>query len=242
MKKILWILYQPYKWIIFLPVLVLSTIILGTAAVIFAFILGAKKGSLLGGVSWARLNAYLAPMFVKVKGKKNIDRKQSYIIASNHQSHFDILVVYGFLGIDIKWVMKMELRKIPVLGFSCEKLGHIFIDRSNHIAAIDSLKAAKKILVNGTSMMIFPEGSRSKDGKLRTFKKGAFRTALDFELPILPVTISGTNKILPAKTLNLFPGKAKMVIHKPIDISDYKNNLSGLTEKVKEVIQSGLEE
>ena len=242
MKKILWILYQPYKWIIFLPLLIVSTAVLGSAAVIFTYIVGQKKASIIGGVSWARLNSYLAPMFVKVVGRENLDKKQSYVIASNHQSHFDILLVYGFLGIDIKWVMKLELRKVPVLGFACEKLGHIYVNRSNHGAAIESLKAAKKILQNGTSMMIFPEGRRSMDGKLGVFKKGAFRTALEFDLPILPVTISGTYKILPTKSLNLFPGKAKMIIHKPIDVNDYKNKVPALMEKVKQVIQSGLED
>ena len=74
------------------------------------------------------------------------------------------------------------------------------------------------------------------------FKKGAFRTALEFDLPILPVTINGTNKILPPKSLNLFPGKAKMIIHKPVDITEYKKNLPLLIEKVKQIIQSGLEE
>ena len=146
MKKILWVLYQPYKWIIFVPILALSTLILGLLAVFSTYIVGPKIAGILGAVSWARLNAYLTPMFIKVTGRENVDKNQSYIIASNHQSHFDILLVYGFLGIDIKWVMKMELRKVPVLGFACDKLGHIYIDRSDHNAAIESLIAAKNKL------------------------------------------------------------------------------------------------
>ncbi len=179
-------------------------------------------------------------MFVKVYGRENIDKNQSYVIVSNHESQFDILLIYGWMGVDFKWVMKKELRKIPVLGIACEKLQHIYIDRSNHMASIKSLENAKKRIVNGTSVMFFPEGTRSADGSLGDFKKGAFRMAIDLGVPILPVTIVGTRDILPTKTLALFPGKAKMIIHKPVDISGYDNkNIEKLIEKTREIIASG---
>lgn len=240
-KKILRILYQPYKWLIFLPLVALSTLIFGSLAVILVFIVNPKTASILSGMPWARFNAIMTPVLVKVTGRENLDKKKSYVIISNHQSQYDILLVYGWLGVDFKWVMKMELRKVPALGIACEKLGHIFIDRSNPGSAVASLKAAKKKIRNGTSVMFFPEGTRSRDGKAGVFKKGAFKTAIDLEVPILPITITGTRDILPAWTMDLFPGRAEMIIHKPIDIAGYnEDNLQTLIDKARDIIISGL--
>ncbi len=198
------------------------------------FIVNPKTAGFLSGVPWARVNAFITPMIVRVMGRENIDRNQSYVIVSNHQSQYDILMIYGWLGVDFKWVMKQELRKVPALGIACERLGHIFIDRSDPVSAVASLKAAKEKITNGTSMMFFPEGTRSKDGTLGTFKKGAFKMAIDLGLPVLPVTITGTSNILPAGTLNLFPGKAKMIIHKPIEIYRLQQRqFEGLNRKIK---------
>ncbi|WP_022666133.1 lysophospholipid acyltransferase family protein [Desulfospira joergensenii] len=228
MKKILHLLYQPYKWLVPIPFFILSTMIFGTIAVMAAFLINARAASYLGGVLWARLNAWAAPMLVKVHGREHIDPNQSYVVIANHQSAFDIFVLYGFLNIDFKWVMKQELRSVPGIGIGCEKVGHIFIDRSDHESSIKTLEAAKKKIVNGTSIIFFPEGTRSMDGRILEFKKGAFKMALDLDLPILPVTIEGTRDILPNKTLDLFPGKAVMKILEPISVKEYSEQTLGL--------------
>ena len=164
MRRILHLLYQPYKWIIYIPFFGLSTAVMGSLALILNPILGPKISSALAGVWWARVNSFMAPMSVTVRGRENIDPQQSYVVVANHQSQFDIFVLYGWLGVDFKWVMKMELRKAPFLGPACHSLGHIFIDRSNPKAAIASLQEAKRKIANGTSVLFFPEGTRSKDG------------------------------------------------------------------------------
>ncbi|MBU2512535.1 1-acyl-sn-glycerol-3-phosphate acyltransferase [bacterium] len=234
------ILYQPYKFIVFIPALGILTFTLGISAVALAFLVGEKTGSLCG-VIWARLLAWITPMQLTVNGKENIDKHQSYVVVSNHQSQYDIFALYGWLGVDFKWVMKMELRKVPILGLACEKLGHIYIDRSNTQAALDSINMAKQKIIGGTSVLFFPEGSRSRDGKLRNFKKGAFKMAFDLDIPILPVTIKNTRNILPSDTMDLFPGRASMTIHKPISIKGFNDSsLPELMQKVKETIQSGL--
>jgi len=243
MKKILRILYQPYKWLIFVPYLAVSTIFFGSLTVILIVITNPKITSFICGTIWARLIGYLTPMLVDVAGRHNIDKTKSYVIVANHQSQYDIFVVYGWLGIDFKWVMKQELRKIPGIGIGCEKVGHIFIDRSNHEKAIASLRAAKEKIVNGTSVIFFPEGTRSKDGSLGAFKKGAFKMAIDLSLPILPITIKGTKEILPTDTADLFPGKVLMTVHKPIDTTGYTDaTLDELANRTRRVIESGLEE
>lgn len=241
-RKLLFVLYQPYKWLVYIPFLVVSTLTFGAIAVILSTLVNQKIGSFIGGAVWSRLNGYMTPIFVKVLGKENIDKHQSYVIVPNHQSHFDVFVLYGWLGIDFKWVLKQELRKVPGLGIGCEKVGHIFIDRSNHEKAIASINAARKKIVNGTSVIFFPEGTRQTSGRLGEFKKGAFKFAIDMGLPLLPVTIINTNKILPPHTMNLLPGKATMIIHPKIDTAGYDDaNIDELMEKTRASIQSGID-
>ena len=237
MQNIPYLLYQPYKWLIYIPFFCLSTILFGSIAASLAFITNDRIASYVGGVIWARINSWMTPMFVKVSGRKNIDINQSYVVIANHQSAFDIFVLYGFLNIDFKWVMKQEARKLPGIGIGCEKVGHIFIDRTDHDSAIKSLNTAKKKIVNGTSIIFFPEGTRSSDGIIRDFKKGAFKMALNLDLPILPVTIIGTKEILPNKTLDLFPGKVSMRIHEPISIESYSDvNIDELMKKAHKIM------
>jgi 1-acyl-sn-glycerol-3-phosphate acyltransferase len=181
-------------------------------------------------------------MTVTVIGAENMEPGQSYVITANHQSLYDIYALYGWLDRDFKWVMKKELEKVPVLGLACKILGHIFIDRSNTAAAVETINAAKGKIVNGTSVLFFPEGSRSSDGTIGPFKKGAFVMAVDLGLPVLPVTINGTRNILPKGSLNLMPGDVTLIIHKPISAKPYhQKNLKKLMDKTKFTIMSSLE-
>jgi 1-acyl-sn-glycerol-3-phosphate acyltransferase len=240
MKNIIHLLYQPYKFLVLFPYVAVSTLFFGVSAALLSVIINQKIGS-LSGVVWARLIGWLTPMFFTIKGRGNINKDQSYVIVSNHQSQYDIILIYGWIGVDFKWVMKQELRKVPALGIACEKIGHIYINRSSTEAALNSINAAKKKIINGTSVLFFPEGTRSKDGKLMPFKKGAFKMAIDLGLPILPISINGTREILPSKSINLFPGKAGMTIHKPIDISEYNDsNLNELINKTMNLIESSI--
>jgi 1-acyl-sn-glycerol-3-phosphate acyltransferase len=240
-RGLFWWLYQPYKWLVFAPVAVMTTLVLAGFTLILRPILGARVVSRLTGVSWARLVSWCTPMKVRVEGRDHVDPQQSYVLVCNHQSHYDVLVLYGWLGVDFKWVMKRELRRIPGLGPACASLGHIFIDRSDHQAAIRSLEEAKLRIVDGTSVMFFPEGTRSSDGRLLRFKRGAFRMALDLGLPILPLTINGTRGVLPARSIDLTPGTARLVIHPPIPTEGLDNgDLPELMNATKNAIASSL--
>ena len=178
-------------------------------------------------------------MTVAVKGAENMKPGASYVITANHQSLYDIYVLYGWVGVDFKWVMKKELEKVPVLGFACKVLGHIFIDRSDTKKAVETINAAKTKIANGTSVLFFPEGSRSSDGAMKPFKKGAFKMALDLGLPILPVTINGTRNILPKGSIDLRPGNVTMIIHKPIPVTDYhEENMTELMDKTRVIMNA----
>jgi 1-acyl-sn-glycerol-3-phosphate acyltransferase len=240
--KVLYNLYQIYKYTVFFPLLGMSTAALFVIIFVFLYV-STERFVQFAGILWARFNSFITPMFVEVIGEENIDRNQSYVVVANHQSQYDIFVMYGWLPLDFRWVMKIELRKVPILGYYCYKAGHIYIDRSNHAAALESINTAKNKIKDGTSVVFFPEGTRSESGQVKEFKKGAFKFAVDVGLPLLPVTIVGTRDILPANSIGLFPGNAKMIIHKPIDCTGFNDGtIEELMARAKQVIQKGLEE
>lgn len=216
MKAVLFWLYQLYAWLIFVPLIIFFTALFSALTVIFATLVNPEWASRVFAATWARTLAFLTPIRVTVEGEEHAHQGQSYVVVLNHQSQFDILVVYGWLRLDLKWVMKKELRKIPGIGIGCEKAGHIFVDRGKPKQASKAIRDALSRLGQGVGILFFPEGTRSLDGRLLPFKKGAFRLSIDQGLPILPVTLVGTRDIMPARSLKPFPGSVRMVIHPPI--------------------------
>ncbi|MDG5800015.1 lysophospholipid acyltransferase family protein [Marinilabiliaceae bacterium ANBcel2] len=228
-------LYQPYKWLVFIPLMVVNSIVFAVLAALCAIFVSSRCGNSVGAL-WARVTCWITPVKVGVKGVENIKKSKSYVIVANHQTGFDIFMLYAYLPIDFRWLMKKELRNIPFIGFASEKVGHIFIDKRSALTAINSLNHAKDKLVNGTSVFIFPEGSRTWDYRMKSFKKGAFRLALDLELDILPVTIVDSYKIKRRGSFNIVPGSAGLIIHPEIKTSKYKNNIDELMHYTRDVI------
>lgn len=225
-----------YTWLFFVPLLGLLTALAGGCVLITSGI-APRFSNRVWPWLWARLNFYLTPASLTVSGLENIDPKQSYIIVANHISQYDIFVLYGWLPVDLKWVMKKELRKVPVIGVACAALGHIFLDRSNREAAIKGLQSARESLRPGSSVLFFPEGTRGHGGEVMPFKKGAFMMAKDMQLAILPITIKGTEKILPTNTVSLRPGKAEMIIHPAIPLSTVQAiDAEALAERTRNII------
>lgn len=234
-------LYLPYSWLVFIPYLAVSTIFFGVLAILACIF--SKRLAFHCGTAWAFLLCLVNFTFVRIRGRRNLVRGQSYVIMANHQSHFDVLAFYGFWGKQFRWVMKQELRRVPGLGWGCAAVGHIFIDRSDREKAIASLEAARPLLTGGISVLFFPEGSRSRDGRMREFKKGGFMMALQMGLPILPVSIAGSRHVLPGKTLQLLPSVVRIQVHEPIDASLYGlDKRDELMRDVRKVIASGLSE
>jgi len=141
----------------------------------------------------------------------------------------------------IKWIMKKELKKIPIFGSACHHLGCIYVDRKNHNAAIKSIRKAQKRLSENASVLFFAEGTRSRDGKVMPFKKGAFKFARDMTLPILPITIKNSLHVLPPDSLDLIPGIIEIIVHRPIHISDHHmDHLDDVIEQTRQMISSAL--
>ena len=229
MNPLLKIAYQPYKWLLALPLVFVFTFVFGLIAILTGVILGQDAVNIIAEV-WARLCCAVIPLKVVIRGTRNYTRNTAYVIVSNHQSLSDIPILHGHLGLDIKWIMKKELGKIPIFGAACRHLGCITVDRGNHKAALQSIEAAKKTLSGKACVLFFAEGTRSRDGRVMPFKKGAFRFAHETKIPILPLTIRNSRCILPSDSLDLVPGTVEVVVHRPIHMSDY--NLARLDEVV----------
>jgi 1-acyl-sn-glycerol-3-phosphate acyltransferase len=241
MNKILFWPYQLYAWLIFFPIGALVSLLSGLLTALLATLINPRFASRFIAVRWARIIARMTPMFVTVQGAGNAARERTYVVVCNHQSQYDILLVYGWLDLDLKWVMKQELRKIPGIGIGCEKAGHIFIDRKNPRQARATVKRALARLGDGVGILFFAEGTRSLDGKLLPFKRGAFRLAIEQQLPVLPVTLVGTRDIMPAKSMRLFPGHATLIVHPAIETAAMDaGQVDELLEQTRQAIASGL--
>lgn len=179
---------------------------------------------------------------VVVKGRENIDPKTSYVFVANHQGAFDIWSIYGYLNHDFKWLMKKELEKIFLVGKACKRAGHIMVDDSSVTGIRTTIQESEKTLQGGMSLVIFPEGSRTFDGKMIPFKRGAFMLAAEYKLPVVPITIDGAFKRMPRTTYNATPGKIILTIHPPIFPGERGFNTKKLMAKCYEEIESSLPE
>ncbi len=240
MKPFLKIAYQPYKWIVVIPFLFINTMVSGLICIITGFLLKQDAADIIA-VIWSRLCCAIAPVSVVIKGQANYSKHRSYVIVANHQSMADIPALHGYLGLNIKWIMKKELKKIPIFGYAAHHLGCIYVDRSNHDAAIKSIEDAKKRLSRKACVLFFAEGTRSRDGRVMPFKKGAFRFAQETDLPILPVTIKNSFQILPSDTLDLTPGTIEIIVHPPVHILNYhREQIEKVMEATRQTISSAL--
>ena len=211
-----------------------ATLVAGTIVIVLSFFV--RSGDPLHNIArlWARSILVASRIKVTVKGMSNIDPASPYIYMPNHQSNFDIPVLLGHLKVQFRWLAKMELFKIPIFGRAMRKAGYISIDRNNRESAFKSLAVAANQIRNGVSVLIFPEGTRSRDGKIRPFKKGGFVMAIDAGVPIVPVVITGTRAIMPKGKFRVYKGHVRMDIQKPIHTSTFtRETKEALMESVR---------
>lgn len=217
----------------------MATVILFLPVTISAFL--SRTGNLAFTISKLWANFMLWATFVKVEiiNREKILKDRTYIIVSNHQSAFDILAIVTTLGIQFRWVIKKELLKVPLFGYALYASRNIFIDRSNSSKAIESVNRGIERLHPGTGVIFFAEGTRSRDGKIHDFKKGAFVTAIAKKLTILPITVNGSRKILTKGSWMITPGKIQVVVADPIETDGYsEKNLEELVKRTRDIIVS----
>lgn len=244
MKQLLLLPYRFYIIFIWFPTMWFLTVMCAlTEILMIAIGCFSPKQLMLPAKIWSRICLWCAFIKLDLRGIENIKEGQSYVFAANHQSMFDIWAIYGWIPTPFAWMMKKEIRKIPFVGLACERLGHIFVDRTNPIAAHKSMEQAKKTLTNGHSIVIFPEGTRTKNGKIGAFKRGAFAIAVDLKMPIIPVTISGSFERKAWNGFNINPGTIIVTYHPAINTAMQDNaDIKQIANEVKESVSSALPE
>jgi len=191
---------------------------------------------------WGRVCLFLAGLKIEVAGAENIPLDKPAIYVSNHQSNFDIPIIYSGLPIPFNWLAKKELFRVPLFGLGMKRNGNIPIDRSNRKTTMHSIITAAQRIKEGTSIIIFPEGTRSPDGHLQKFKKGALLIAAKARVPVVPIAIHGSYQIQPKDRWKIESGKVKLNILPPISTTDLKtSDIDQLTEKVHTMIATSLQ-
>ena len=213
------VLYRVYQIFVMIPVLLVATIVAATLTILGSLVGAQRVMGYWPGHLWARLFCAMSLVRVRVRGRENIDRRTSYVFVANHQGAYDIFAIYGYLRHNFRWMMKKSLEKIPFVGFSCKISGHIFVDNSTPSATAHTMAAAEKQLSGGMSVVVFPEGSRSRDGKMHGFRRGAFKLATEFSLPVVPITIDGAYRVMRRGSVLPHWGTINLTIHEPIEVS-----------------------
>lgn len=230
-----------YQWFVFVPLFFVLTVLTALTVMVFAPVFGSRFWGYYPPKWWSRLTCWLALCRIKSSGHENLDPNRSYVFVGNHQGAFDIFLTYGFLNQNIKWVQKASLRKIPLVGFASQMAGHVFVDNSSAAARANTVKEAKKEIADGVSIMLFPEGARSRTGKMGRFKRGAYQIAYDLKLPIVPLTLNGPFEVLKRGSFSLKSARMELIIHKPLPtIHLEESDLPALIEKSREVVHSAL--
>ena len=235
-------LYRIYQLCIMAPVLLVATVITALLTILFSMVGMQRWAGYFFPHWWARLFCIMSLVRVNVKGRENIDKNTSYVFVANHQGAYDIFSIYGYLNHNFRWMMKKELEKIPLVGYSCKVSGHIMVDNTSTAATKHTMEVAEQQLQGGMSLVVFPEGARTWTGKMRQFKRGAYRLAVEFGLPVVPITVDGAFDILPRFKMIPHWGHITLTIHKPIEAVDGKHDLASLIDTSYKAIHESLPE
>lgn len=238
------ILYKVYQLFIALPIIFVATVLTSLITILGGFINAHVFGYYPGRI-WSKVVLRVLLLPIHVEGREHLQPRQSYVFVANHQGPVDIFLIYGYLGRNFKWMMKKALRKMPLVGVACEKARHIFVDKFGPKAIKETIDKARATLQNGTSLVVFPEGSRTFTGHMGLFRKGAFQLADDLQLPVVPVTIDGSFDVLTRMAgfnfVHWHP--LRLVIHEPIPpVGEGKEDIKHTMEEAYRVIMNSLPE
>jgi len=190
-------LYRLYQLCVALPVVVVWSIIIALIIIVGCAIGNSRFWGYHPGRWWGWVIVRIFLLPVKVEGRGHLEKDQSYVFVANHQGAFDIFLVYGFLGRNIRWMMKHQILKIPFVGAACKASHQIIIDKRGPKRIKESYDKAREVLKEGVSLMVFPEGARTFTGHMGHFTRGAFLLADELQLPVVPITINGSFNVMP---------------------------------------------
>ena len=237
------ILYRLWQLFVAVPVILLSSIVTALTVTIGCTLGNGHFWGYWPARLWAWTVVRVLLLPVKVEGREHLERSQSYVFVANHQGAFDIFLIYGFLHRNFKWMMKHQLRRMPLIGTACAAAHHIFVDKRGASKVKETYDQARETLREGMSLAVFPEGARTFTGHMGRFRRGAFMLADELQLPVVPMTINGSFNVMPRMRDMHFVTwhPLRLTIHKPIPpIAQGKENVLHAEEQSYQTIMNAL--
>jgi 1-acyl-sn-glycerol-3-phosphate acyltransferase len=239
----------PFDWwrtVFFLiPLISVYTIVLGTLSILSTFVDGRGHAAHWCARAWSWMILATTGVDVTITGLDRVKPGETYVFISNHQSIYDIPVIFASLPYQLRIIAKESLGKFPFLGWHLIRAGHLLVDRSNPDRA-GILNRWRGLVADGVSLIIFPEGTRSPDGAVGRFKAGSFLLALEAGLTIVPVSVSGTIHVMKKNRLMTCPGQVTLEVHEPIATTKVEDpttaDARNLAARIEEIVRSGVVE
>jgi 1-acyl-sn-glycerol-3-phosphate acyltransferase len=231
----------PFHWwrtvFVLIPAIGLYTIVLGTLSIGSSLFDAGGHFAHWCARTWSRLILITTGVRVTVEGLERLTPGRTYVFVSNHQSIYDIPVLFWSLPYQLRIIAKESLGNFPFLGWHLRRTGHLLVNRRNpDPAAI--FEWAGRLMSRGLSLIVFPEGTRSRDGQVARFKGGSFYLALEAGLPVVPISLVGTRHVMRKGRLAVYPGHVRLVIHDPIDSAGLSRaDAKKFGERVRQIIR-----
>jgi 1-acyl-sn-glycerol-3-phosphate acyltransferase len=224
-----------------IPAVSLYTIVLGTISLVSSLFDRSGDVGHRCARAWSSLILKTTGVRVRVNGLERLDRSRSYVFAANHQSIYDIPILFAHLPFQLRIVAKQSLGRIPFLGWHLQRTGHLLVDRSRPGAGV--VKKMARLVNERHSLIVFPEGTRSVDGTVARFKGGPFVLALEAGVPVVPISIDGSRHVMQKGRLMVRPGEVTLTVHRPVDtVSVTREAVRAIAERVREQVREDVEE
>lgn len=233
----------PFDWwrtVFFLiPAISLYTIVLGTLSLVSTLFDRTGDAGHWCARAWAWLILKTTGVRVTVSGLEHLHSGRSYVLASNHQSIYDIPIIFASVPLQLRIVAKESLGRIPFMGWHLRRTGHLLVDRRN--PGPDIVQKMRRLVSESHSLIVFPEGTRSEDGSPGRFKRGSFVVAIEAQLPVVPVTVIGSRFVMQKGRLMVRPGDVRLVVHPPVATEGVdREEVSAFAERIKGTVAGTL--
>jgi 1-acyl-sn-glycerol-3-phosphate acyltransferase len=234
-------LVPPFHWwrtvFYLIPAVSLYTIVLGSISLVSTLFDRTGNFAHTCARAWAWLILKTTGVKVKVRGLEHLEAGRSYVFAANHQSIYDIPIVFTSVPFQLRIVAKESLGRIPFMGWHLHRAGHLLVDRRN--PGPDIVEKMKRLVGESSSLIVFPEGTRSVDGTVGRFKKGSFLVAIDAKLPVVPVSITGSRHVMTKGRLMVCPGEVTLTVHPPIPTVDIdRSDVMAFAARVRDIVRA----
>lgn len=231
----------PFHWwrtvFYLIPAVSLYTIVLGSISLVSTLFDRTGNFAHTCARAWAWLILKTTGVKVKVRGLEHLEAGRSYVFAANHQSIYDIPIVFTSIPFQLRIVAKESLGRIPFMGWHLHRAGHLLVDRRN--PGPDIVEKMKRLVGESSSLIVFPEGTRSVDGTVGRFKKGSFLVAIDAKLPVVPVSITGSRHVMTKGRLMVCPGEVTLTVHPPIPTVDIdRSDVMAFAARVRDIVRA----